>query len=269
VEGWVTRFGVPQQINSDRGAQFTSSVWSSFVSLLGIKSKPTTPYHPQANGAVERFHRRLIESLRARLAGGDWPSHLPWVMLGLRAEPREDSGVSAAELVYGCPLSLPGQFLTGSEPPPASFVRQLNSSLPCVADNSHRSSSPPAGARRLQEAAFVYVRAPPVSPTLAPVYRGPYRVLVPGDKYFVLEVGGQPRPFSASNLKPRLRQSPPSPASAPRKGRPRRPPQVLSLAPGSRLGGGSVEAAAGSSEHRKPANSWRGKSANLRRQKSV
>jgi hypothetical protein len=48
VDGWVSRFGVPQQITSNRGAQFTSSVWSS---LLGIKSKLTTPYHPQANGA--------------------------------------------------------------------------------------------------------------------------------------------------------------------------------------------------------------------------
>jgi cleavage and polyadenylation specificity factor subunit 1 len=114
VEGWVTRFGVPQQVTSDRGAQFTSSVWSSLLSLLGIKGKLTTPYHPQANGAVKRFHRRRKESLRARLAGSDWPSHLPWVMLGLRAAPREDSGISAAELVYGCPLSLPGQFLTGS-----------------------------------------------------------------------------------------------------------------------------------------------------------
>ncbi len=115
----------------------------------------------------------------------------------------------------------------------------------------------------------MYVRAPPVSPALAPVYRGPYRVLVPGDKYFVLEVGGHPRPFSASNLKPHLGRSPPSPAPAPRKGRPRGPPQVLSLAPGSRLGGGSVETAAGGSEHREPANSWRGKSANLDGQKSV
>ncbi len=135
VDGWVSRFGVPQQITSDRGAQFTSSVWSSLLALLGIKSKLTTPYHPQANGAVERFHRRLKDALRARLAGSDWPSHLPWVLLSLRAAPREDSGVSAAELVYGCPLSLPGQFLTGSEQPPASFIRHLNSSLPCVADS--------------------------------------------------------------------------------------------------------------------------------------
>jgi transposase InsO family protein len=245
VQGWVARFGVPQQITSDRGVQFTSSVWSSFVSRLGIKSKLTTPYHPQANGAVEHFHCRLKDSLRARLAGSDWPAHLPWVMLGLRAAPREDSGISAAELVYGCPLSLPGQFLTGSEPSPVSFLHQLNSSLPCVADNSHIPSSSQAAPQSLREAAFVYVRSPPVSPALAPAYRGPYRVLVPGDKYFVLEVGGQLRPFSASNLKPHLGRSPIAPAPTPRRGRPRRPSPVLSLAPQSRLGGGggSVEAA--------------------------
>jgi hypothetical protein len=46
-------------------------------------------------------HRRLKDALKARLAGPDWPLHLPWVLLGLRAAPREDSGVSAAELVYG------------------------------------------------------------------------------------------------------------------------------------------------------------------------
>jgi transposase InsO family protein len=88
VDGWISRFGIPQQITSNRGAQFTSSVWSSLLALLGIKSKLTTPYHPQANGAVERFHRRLKDSLRARLAGSDWPSHLPWVLFGLRAAPR-------------------------------------------------------------------------------------------------------------------------------------------------------------------------------------
>ncbi len=68
VAGWVARFEVPQQITSDRGSQFCSSVWDSFTQRLGIKSRLTTPYHPQSNGAIERFHRRLKDSLRARLA---------------------------------------------------------------------------------------------------------------------------------------------------------------------------------------------------------
>jgi transposase InsO family protein len=84
IEDWISRFGVPQRITSDRGPQFTSAVWSTLTNRLGIKSHLTSPYHPQANGAVERFHHRLKDFLRARLAGSDWPSHLPWIMLGLR-----------------------------------------------------------------------------------------------------------------------------------------------------------------------------------------
>jgi hypothetical protein len=72
-------------------------------------------------------HRRLKDALRAWSAGTDWFQHLPWVLLGLRAAPREDSGISAAELVYGCPLSLLGQFLSAAEPSPGSFVSQLQS----------------------------------------------------------------------------------------------------------------------------------------------
>jgi hypothetical protein len=127
IGGWIARFGVPQRITSDRGPQFTSAVWSALTSKLGIKSQLTSPYHPQLNRAVERFHRRLTDALRARLAGSDWPAHLPWVLLGLRVAPREDSGFSAAKLVYGCALSLPSQFLLGAELPPTDFVRQLNS----------------------------------------------------------------------------------------------------------------------------------------------
>ncbi len=163
VGGWVARFGVPEQITSDRGRQFCSALWDALTHRLGVKMRFTTPYHPQSNGAVERFHRRLKESLRARLAGGDWPDHLPWVLLGLRAAPREDSGVSAAELVYGSPLSLPGQFLTAAEPPPSSFVCQLQSSIPCVADKSGCSPTAAPPPASLRSARFVYVRSPPVS----------------------------------------------------------------------------------------------------------
>jgi hypothetical protein len=35
-QGWVSRFGVPAFITSDRGAQFTSSLWAALCSLLNI-----------------------------------------------------------------------------------------------------------------------------------------------------------------------------------------------------------------------------------------
>jgi hypothetical protein len=220
VSGWVARFGVPEQVTSDRGRQFCSSVWDALSRQLGMKMRFTTAYHPQSNGLVERFHRRLKEALRARLAGADWPQHLPWVLLGLRAAPREDSCISAAKLVNGCPLSLPGQFLSAAEPPPASFVSQLRSSLPCVSDRTGCSPPTASPPQALHTASFVYVRSPPLSPGLAPAYCGPYRVRVPGVKYFVVDIGGSPTAVTVDRLKPHLGKTPISLAPTPRRGRP-------------------------------------------------
>jgi transposase InsO family protein len=58
--------------------------------MLNIQHSQTTAYHPQSNGMVERFHRRLKDTLRARCATANRVDHLPWVLLGLRAAARED-----------------------------------------------------------------------------------------------------------------------------------------------------------------------------------
>jgi hypothetical protein len=67
-------------------------------------------FHPQVNGMVERFHRSLKNPLRARYNESNWSGHLPWVLLGLRTVPK-DFGISCAEMVYGTPLELPGEFV--------------------------------------------------------------------------------------------------------------------------------------------------------------
>jgi hypothetical protein len=60
----------------------------------------------------------------------DWPLHLPWVLMGLRATPTEDTGVSAAEIIFSMPLVLRGQILDAEEPPPADFIAKLRQSGP-------------------------------------------------------------------------------------------------------------------------------------------
>jgi transposase InsO family protein len=132
IAGWVSRFGIQPVLNSDRGVQFPSSLWAAVMQRLGVKHKMATAFHPQSNGMIERFHRRLKEALKARAASSDWDSHLPWVMLGIRTAPREDSAVSAAELVYRVALAVPAQFITTAEPPPEAFVRQLQAGVPCA-----------------------------------------------------------------------------------------------------------------------------------------
>jgi cleavage and polyadenylation specificity factor subunit 1 len=188
ISGWVARFGVPTLITSDCGVQFAPALWAALMKKLGVRHVMTTAYHPQSNGVLERFHRRLKEALRARAAATDWPLHLPWVLLGLRTAPREDSGVSTAQLVYGCALQLPGQLLAAEEQPPLIFSQQLNSGLPCV------SPLPPpndtaAVSQQLRAAEFVYIKAPPAALSLSPAFRGPYAVRKRSEKFYIVKIG--------------------------------------------------------------------------------
>ena len=59
AHGWVATFGVPSSITTDRGSQFLSAAWTQLMSTWGIRTHTTTAYHPEANGLVERLHRRL------------------------------------------------------------------------------------------------------------------------------------------------------------------------------------------------------------------
>ncbi len=243
---WVARFGVSETLTSDRGAQFSSSTWAAFCSRLGIKHVMTTAYHPQANGLVERAHRQLKDGLRARQAGVDWPAHLPWVLLGLHAVPKEISGVSSAEAVFGQPLVRPGELASPLETLPMDFLNELSSSTPpatCQPRTYAEVAAQPSN-WRLQSADMVYVRKGGCSPPLAPAYVGPYKVVLPGPKAFVLEVEGRRETVSVDRLKPHLGSALPAPAAPPRRGRP--PGGDRNLQPHRSLGwggGGHVEAA--------------------------
>ena len=90
---WVSRFGVPLSLTSDRGGQFESQVWNRVMTLLGINCFRTSCYHPQANGMVERFHRQLKASLTASSSCREkWVDTytLPLTLLGIRTALKED-----------------------------------------------------------------------------------------------------------------------------------------------------------------------------------
>jgi hypothetical protein len=130
----------------------------------------TTAYHPQANGLVERSHRQLKDALRAREAGVDWPAHLPWVLLGLRAAPKEVSGISSAEAVLGQPLVLLGELSTAVEASPTDFQRELASEAPPVTCQPRTYAEAVTGPpdQCLQQAELVYVKKGGCGPPLAP-----------------------------------------------------------------------------------------------------
>ena len=130
---------------------------------------------------------------------------LPWVLLGLRTTPKEDLGYSSAELVYGEPLTIPGELV-----PPKSAKSmddlllnfRLNILLYAPLPASHHTSARPYLSPSLLAAKHVYVRRDGTKGPLQRPYSGPYAVLTPGDKTFLIDIGGRSERISVDRIKP-------------------------------------------------------------------
>ena len=59
-QGYISVFGAPARLLSNRGANFMSSVIEEMCKILGIRKLWTMPYHPQTNGLVERSHQTIM-----------------------------------------------------------------------------------------------------------------------------------------------------------------------------------------------------------------
>ena len=53
------RFGLPDDIISDRDPLFTSRTYQNLLKLLGIKQRFSTAYHPETDGETERVNREI------------------------------------------------------------------------------------------------------------------------------------------------------------------------------------------------------------------
>ncbi|KAF2352590.1 Zinc finger H2C2-type histone UAS binding [Trinorchestia longiramus] len=102
--GWISRFGVPLEVVTDRGAQFESELFSNLSSLLGFHHVRITSYHPQSNGLVERLHRTLKTAIMVRQQ--NWFHSLPIVLLGLRMTPNA-TGFSPFTAITGTMMLCP------------------------------------------------------------------------------------------------------------------------------------------------------------------
>jgi hypothetical protein len=231
LQGWIQWFGIPSTVTSDRGPQFTSQLWAALCKLLSITHVQTTAYHPQANGLVERLHRRLKDALRARSAAADWYSHLPWVMMGIRTAWREDSIFYPAENVFGSQLVLLGQFLSAPELPSPSFLSDFQGLLagraPLPTIHNTLPSVPDSLPEDLLLSRFVLVRQDAVQPPLSPLSTGPFLVLERSLHFFKLQIGDRVDTVSSHRLKACHTPDDTTAAEPPKRGRPPAPPQPV------------------------------------------
>jgi hypothetical protein len=105
-------FGVPREIVTDQGAQFTSNLVQSITQQYHIRHIKYSPYHPQANGKVESTNKVLetILTKTIQLHHKDWADRLPKALWAYQTTWRNTTGFTPYELVYGKHVVLPIEF---------------------------------------------------------------------------------------------------------------------------------------------------------------
>ena len=109
VEGVICRHGAPEQLLSDRGANFMSELVAEVCVLFDVKKLNTSGYHPQTNGLCERFNSTLIQMLAktGERFAQDWDKHLSYVLYAYRVAVQESTRESPFFLLYGRDPALP------------------------------------------------------------------------------------------------------------------------------------------------------------------
>lgn len=108
-ENIIAKFGVPRILVTDNGTNFTAKMFQETCKLLGIKRLTTTPYHPQANGSLERSHRPLTEFLRCLVNqdGTNWDEFLAHAMFVYNNTTHVTTKQSPNKTLYGFDLEIP------------------------------------------------------------------------------------------------------------------------------------------------------------------
>ena len=203
---YIPRFGVPINITMDQGKQFTSILFKEFTNFLGAHKIHTSPYHPQANGMVERFHRQLKACIKAATNNThNWSNEIPLILLGLRSTVKEDIKLCPAELVYGQTLRLPGELVTSNnnhydEDAMIKKLRQYFSASKSIIKH-HITDNKSYVPDDLKTCKYVFLRDHQAS-GLQPPYSGPHEVLKRTPKNFIIRTNNGFKTVSIDNVKP-------------------------------------------------------------------
>src|SRR5699024_2356303 len=142
-----------------------------------------------------RFHRHLKSALKAREDPSSWVQHLPLILLGLRSSFKEDLKASAAELVYGTTLRLPGDYFVKPDIvlPPSDFVEHLRFKVGQLQHCQPRrpSERPVFVFPEMEKATHVFLRQGGAPRPLCPPYSGPHKVIQRDDKFFKIDLNGK------------------------------------------------------------------------------
>lgn len=124
--GLIQTFGCPERILTDRGAAFESLVIKELCQLYGCQKSRTTAYHPQGNGACERFNQTLLQLLGSlsEIDQAQWSHRLPALLQAYNNTIHSTTRMTPYYVVFGRHARLPIDWITGLSPTVKPYTLQ-------------------------------------------------------------------------------------------------------------------------------------------------
>ena len=115
----IQPFGCPERFVTDQGAAFESRLMRQLCEVYGCVKSRTTPYHPQGNGARERFNQTLITLLSSLdlAAQPQWHHPLPFLVQAYNNTLHASTGMTPHFVVFGRHARLPVDLMHDVSPP--------------------------------------------------------------------------------------------------------------------------------------------------------
>ena len=195
---FFTRFGMPKEIQSDQGSNFTLGLFQQVTHELGTKQFVSSAYHPETNGCIERVHSTLKTMMRTycfeKENQNNWDEGIPLLLFAVRDSVQESLGFSSFELVFGHrvhgPLSLLRECWSGADTKlslleyVAKFKDRLRRACTLAKENLEATQvqmktwyDKKARARKFQTGDKVLVLFPLRTNPLQARFHGPYEIL--------------------------------------------------------------------------------------------
>ncbi|EIE90539.1 hypothetical protein RO3G_15250 [Rhizopus delemar RA 99-880] len=203
--------GYPRHfVCSDNGSEFKNEILENLFNAMGIDKRYTTPYHPSANGAAERYVQSAKKILAKFLEGAteDWHHYIPSVQLMINNKISTRLQTTPFSLMFARNINDfieyrddAGELKKKEYMPHDELLKRIDYMSQVVfpaiqdrtdlytkrqkekADSKNRQSTFPEGS-------YVMVRDREQYNSLSPVYKGPYRVVrqVQGGAYILRDV---------------------------------------------------------------------------------
>ena len=124
--------GLPKSVQSDQGSNFMSGVFEQVMHELGIKQYRSSAYHPESQGAFERFHQTLKNMIRSYCVDTekDWDEGIHLLLFAFRESVQESLDFSPFKLVFGHtvrgPLKLFKEKFLSQEDTPLNLLQYVS-----------------------------------------------------------------------------------------------------------------------------------------------